>query len=223
MSNYIEILKARAVNLPYLEEDKFRTIHPTPLQPLDIKIDCNQFVKEIEKFEFKRWGNRYLELPRYGLPLVNSNGSMDNTIEPTVGSLSHWNEDFPEMPHMETDFTVATPAMRIPSLSPLREFDGHWTRSNILKWGAGGEFKPHIDTTFPALWFRLWGTTDPSTVELGFLNNGEFDIVKDIEPGRLYLIDTSIIHVARATGLNYQFFLSLNVNVCSKLLNTLLV
>jgi hypothetical protein len=148
---------------------------------------------------------------------------MDNTIEPTVGSLSHWNEDFPEMPHMETDFTVATPAMRIPSLSPLREFDGHWTRSNILKWGAGGEFKPHIDTTFPALWFRLWGTTDPSTVELGFLNNGEFDIVKDIEPGRLYLIDTSIVHIARATRLNYQFFLSLNVNVCSKLLNTLLV
>ena len=224
MSDYIEILKSRAVNLPYLEEDEFKKYHPIPLQPLDIQIDCEQFLKEIEQFEFKRWGNRYLELPRYGLPLVNSNGSMDNTIEPTVGSLAHWNEDFPNSPHMETDFTVLTPAMGIPSLDPLRVFDGHWTRSNILKWEAGGEFKPHIDTTFPALWFRLWGTTDPSTIELGFANNtNNFDIVKNIEAGRLYLIDTSVVHIARATGLNYQFFLSLNINACSKLLSTILV
>ena len=226
MNQAFEILKARALslNLPSMDEYEYKKIHTKPLLPLSLKIDCDQFLEDIIRYDskFRQWGNRYTELPRYGLPLVNENGSLDNPIDPTLGSLSHWNEDYPSNPYMETDFEQPTEAMYMKSLQPLRIFHEHWTRSNILKWYNGAEFKPHIDTTFPALWFRFWATTDPSTIKLGFENNGQIEYEENIEPGRLYLIDTSIIHVAQATGLNYQFFLSVNPSACT-LIKTLLV
>lgn len=214
MNQVIEILKARAIssNLPTIAQDEYQRIHTKPLIPLDIKIDCDLFKQEIEQFTFRQWGNRYTHLPRYGLPLVNGNGRLDDAEDPTIGSLSHWNEDNPTNPHMETDFTVPTNALGVSSLNSLRIFDGYWTRSGILKWNTGAEFKPHIDTTFPALWFRFWATTDPSTIKLGFLKNEQIEFEENIEAGRIYLIDTSIIHVAEATGLNYQLFLSVNPN-----------
>lgn len=219
MNQVFEILKQRAIsqNLPILDEYEYKNIHRSPLMPLDLKIDCELFQEEIKRFDnnFKQWGNRYTDLPRYGLPLVNETGTLDNTVDPTIGSLTHWNEDHPDAPVMETDFTMPTEAMYIKSLQPLRIFNKHWTRSGILKWENGAEFKPHIDTTFPALWFRLWGTTDPSTIKLGFERNGQFEYETGIEAGRIYLIDTSLVHIARATGLNYQFFLSVNISACT--------
>ena len=226
MNQYMEILKNKAISLdlPYISEIEFKELHKKPLIPLDIKIDPLEFNHDMEQYDnkFRQWGNRFVELPRYGLPLVNLDGDLDNKEDPTIGSLDHWNQDHPLNLYMETDFVIPTEAMDVNSLKPLKVFDNYWTRSSILKWYNGAEFKPHIDTVFPALWFRFWATTDPGTIQLGFENNGQMFLEENIEAGRIYLIDTSIIHIAQATGFNYQLFLSVNVNAW-KLIKTHLV
>jgi len=222
----MEALKKRILNqnLFFLQKDEYNDLHKDFLTPLDIYIDCNLFQSEIDKFHdsFQKWGNRYPNLPRFSVPLVNSNGRLDNVQDPSLGSLSHWNEDNPDNPLIENDFSTPTSVMNIKSLQPLKIFETYLTRSNILKWYKDAEFKPHIDTQVPTPYLRLWGTTDPTTIELSYFSGDSFNVVKNIEKGRLYLIDTSIVHIAKATGFNYQFFISVNSEAW-KLIKTHLV
>ena len=60
------------------------------------------------------------------------------------------------------------------------------------------------------MWIRLWATTSPDIV-VRFYNptTGELEQCTDIELGRVYVTDTSIVHDAYATGNNvHQLFLS---------------
>ena len=51
---------------------------------------------------FRQWGDKFTDLPRYALPLVNKNGRLDNNPEPVCWPLDRWNfvnlgyEDTPE-------------------------------------------------------------------------------------------------------------------------------
>ena len=59
------------------------------------------------------------------------------------------------------------------------------------------------------MWIRLWASMDPNLV-VRFNNpiTGELESI-DFEPGRIYIVDTSIVHDAYATANNvYQLFLS---------------
>jgi hypothetical protein len=199
---HTELGKLKSVN-----ETDYRTIHTSPLVPLDIKIDIDLFKKEIENFPFEQWGGKHLHLPRYGLAVVNQDGVIKNH-DPINGSLHEWNSNNKSSAILETDCLVPTAVMDIESMQPLRIFDNHWCRSNILKWHTGAEFKPHIDTVIPSPWIRLWGTT--GDIELNFYNEfGKITDMPKIEQGRIYLIDTSLVHDARcANGTVYQFFLS---------------
>ena len=141
-----------------IDKTEYHQFHPTPLTPLDIKIDCNQFIADIKVYDsyFEQWGTTHTQLPRYGLALVNEHGVLHNN-DPVNGSMMAWNKQHPGVPFLDLDFTTPTPVLSMPSLSPLNVFDSHWCRSNIFKWHAGAEFYPHIDTVVPSLWFRLWG------------------------------------------------------------------
>ena len=67
-----------------------------------------------------------------------------------------------------------------------------------------GHFHEHIDTWHPTQWFRLWGTTRPDGMVIRF-EGVNYD--KEIEPGRLYLIDTVLRHEGLAYIDNvYQLF-----------------
>jgi hypothetical protein len=148
-------------------------------------------------------------LPRYGLALVNQDGQIKKQ-DPINGSLYEWNVRFPDDPIIESDCTTVTEVMKMPSLLPLQILNGHWCRSNILKWYPGAEFKPHVDTVVPSPWIRLWGTSDPTCLEIRY-NNGTDTLVKaqNVEAGRIYIIDTSMVHDAVCTDSRvYQFFLS---------------
>lgn len=195
----------------YIDRDEYQKLHSSFLTPTVIKIDCNQFVKEIEKFseEFEQWGNQHTHLPRYGLALVNQDGIIKKQ-DPINGSLYEWNVRFPNTPIIESDCTFKTKAMSLHTLAPLQALDGYWCRSNILKWYAAANFKPHIDTVIPSPWIRLWGTTDPDSLEIRY-DNGSGMLVKaeGIEAGRIYIIDTSLVHDAICKdNMVYQFFLS---------------
>lgn len=208
----------------YIEEKEYNELHKEFLTPIDIKIDCELFTKEIERFSnsFEQWGTQHSHLPRFGLAVVNQDGNLKNN-DPINGSLYEWNNKNPDDPIIESDCVKPTEVLNMQSLSPLAVFNQHWCRSNILKWHTGAEFKPHIDTVIPSPWLRLWGTTNAERLDLRY-DNGSGTLVKfdNIESGRIYLIDTSIVHDAHSYDDNiYQFFLSVlpsSINILKDLL-----
>lgn len=206
-SGAIEIYK----HAPLVKDEDYQRLHPSFLTPLDIKIDCELFNKEVEAFNehFEQWGSDHQHLQRYGLALINQDGVLKKQ-DPVNGSLAAWNRDNPSQPLLETDCTTATDVMHMESLTPLRVLDGHWCRSNIFKWYKDALFLPHIDTIVPSMWIRLWATTSPDVV-VRYYNKytGELEQLTNIELGRVYIIDTSIVHDANAVGDNvHQLFLS---------------
>lgn len=191
--------------------EDYERLHPQFLTPLDIKINCDLFNKELIRYEeyFEQWGNDHQHLPRYGLALVNQDGKLKNK-DPINGSLMAWNRDNPGQPLIETDCVTPTDVMTMSSLSPLNILNGHWCRSNIFKWDKNAFFFPHIDTIVPSMWIRLWAVTTPGIVVRYYNKNTDtFDVVENIELGRVYIIDTSLVHDANAINDNvHQLFLS---------------
>ncbi len=195
--------------LPSISKEDYYRLHTKPLTPLNIKIDCKQFLNEIKTYDknFKQWGTEFQELPRYGIALVNQDGLLKDN-DPINGSLYEWNKNNRNKPLIETDCRAPTKVFNLESLNPLRIFDQHWCRSNILKWETNAKFMPHVDCILPTPWIRLWGTTDAENTVINFYDKkGPIDI-EPIESGRIYIIDTSLVHDASANGSIYQFFLS---------------
>lgn len=197
----------------YVREQEYRVIHPQALTPLDIKIDCKSFLTEIEKYSnyFAQWGNEHLHLPRYGLALVNQDGVLDKPFDPINGSLYEWNNKNPNDPLLESDCRVPTEVMNMQSLEPMSVFTDHWCRSNIFKWDNSAEFKPHIDAIVPSPWIRLWATPTPENLDVRFFDpaSKQMKSFEGIEAGRIYVIDTSLVHDAICHKDNtYQLFLS---------------
>lgn len=203
----------------WINEKRYKELHTTNFIPLDLKIDCKLFEKEIKDYDwaFRQWGIHHTEFPRYGLPLVNENGSLKNNPEPTCWPLDQW-ADYNNLTYYEDicdlSFTTPTEILNIKSLNPLYNIKKFMVRSNILKWHATGHFKPHVDTHIPSPIIRLWGTNDPENYSFRFQNDdGEYIPQNNIERGRIYLIDTSKMHDAFATSDNvYQFFIALHYN-----------
>ena len=94
------------------------------------------------------------------------------------------------------------------SLRPLRKLYPYLVRSSILKWHYGAGFSRHRDMELPANHMRLWGTT--STKMKLKVDDKE---MSDIEPGRIYLIDTSKFHEGWSKQNHlFQFFLGVNID-----------
>ena len=214
-----DLILNKIANLDKIETEDYKNLHPKFLTPLSIKIDSNQFKKEIDFYSdyFQQWLFTHQDLPRYSIPLVNLNGSYENKEDPSNGSLTEWNRRHPENCLIETDFTSSTEILDLKSLQELRIFDNHWLRSNILKWYYGAEFVPHIDTVVPSYWLRLWGVTNAEGIEIAYYDDKleQWCVEDNIESGRIYIIDTSLIHYAKCNSTSpvYQFFLSLQPSV----------
>lgn len=195
----------------FVADEDYAVLHKDFLTPTTIKINVKQFLNEIDKYSdnFYQWGKRHLNLPRYGLALVNQDGQL-KANDPINGSLHEWNILYPNDPLIETDFLIPTEVLNINSLTPLKIFEGHWCRSNVLKWHRGAHFKPHIDAILPCPWYRLWATTNTENFRIRFDNGrGELVSFENLEAGRLYIIDTSLVHDAESfTDDVYQLFLS---------------
>jgi hypothetical protein len=203
----------------WIDEESYKKLHKSFLTSIDVKINEELFSKEILEYSswFEQWGGEHLHLPRKGLALVNQTGDLIAN-DPVNGSLYEYNFKNPNQPLLEIDFVKETEVMTMLSLEPLNFLKGKWIRSNILHWGAGAHFKPHIDNTVPSPWIRLWGTTT-NDIKLRYAVNDQLVEVNDVEPGRLYVIDTSIVHDAWCySNEGYQFFLCCSVDSYDTLL-----
>jgi len=114
---------------------------------------------------------------------------------------------------LENDFKTPTDILNLQCFDVLKSLRKYMVRSSILYWKKGANFDPHWDVILPTVNLRLWGTSDPSNIQLRYKNNEEMIVCEDVEPGRLYLIETSTIHDATCLQDDgYQFFIALNVN-----------
>ena len=79
----------------FIPEKEYNVLHTKNLVPLNIRIDVDSFLTDIKYYEpfFKQWGDKFTDLSRYGLPLVNKNGRLDNEPEPACWPLDRWNFD----------------------------------------------------------------------------------------------------------------------------------
>ena len=207
-------------------EQQYLEMHTAPLIPLDMSANIPLFLECMREYQhaFRAWGVKHLEHQRYGLPLVNANGQLHNNPEPVCYPLDQWNA------HLADDERVRDHSFQVPTeilshtafdfLEPLKDCI---LRSCILKWMDNSMFYPHTDTKLQGRILRLWGTDRPDMVKLRFDRNGvrsnprdvdntEFDLAPpdcEVEAGRMYLIDTNIVHDAHSYADNsYQFFLS---------------
>ena len=187
---------------------KYKKLYNQPLRKTKLKINVVDFINEIQQFKtcFQKWGNKTDKGQRWGLPLVNETGVIDepdDTIQPLdelyfeTGKLL-----------MDVEITEKTVACMMESLTPLRKLYPYLIRSAILKWNYSAGFSRHRDMELPANHFRLWGTCSEKMVLK--IDDQE---MRDIEAGRIYLIDTSKFHegLSRQNHL-YQFFLGVNLD-----------
>ncbi len=198
---------------------KYYDLHTEFLIPLSIKIDLNLFEEEIKQYhnKFRRWGDNRNHLPRYGISLVNYDGNIDGEYDIACGPLDQYNSAIREKrldvyPHKEleeSDFREKTEVFyNLKSLRPLDIFSKHLIRSSLLLWNKEASFVPHIDTA-PKLNenLRLWGVNKPDQYVFDYVGNKCINV----EPGRLYLCDTTQYHYARALDdMIYTFFIALD-------------
>lgn len=208
-----------------IEKDEYYTFHKDKLTPLDIKIDCASFLHELEQYQsyFYQWGAKHTHLPRQGIALVNQDGIYKDN-DPANYPGDEWNRLYPDKFLLEHDYQQFTPLMHINSLSNLKIFEGHFFRSNILKWGKGAKFYPHFDNKLPAPWLRLWGTTHPENTIIRFWDEEKEAMIPypNIEAGRLYLIDTTLVHDSICTkDITYHFFICL-ANSAKKIIQNII-
>ena len=191
-------------------EEVYNKLHTDFLVPLDLKIDeeaeqqfqlCNE--------AFYVWGDNRRELKtRQGMALVN----LDGKISPndlSIGPLDHHNEKYDkglvDECYLECHFKEHTQMLQ-GVLEPLKQFD--LCRSSILWWQKGDNFVPHTDVVLPTVNLRLWGATNEHA-SLRYGKDQDNLIEVEYEPNRLYLIDTSILHDAKAHEEVYQYFIAL--------------
>jgi len=197
----------RYFNSPCVSEIEYNAIHKDFLTPLNITFspsDIFNYVMTYRQF-FQRWGETDQE--RYGIALVNKDGNLRYN-DPVNMSLQEWNIKNPQNKILEIDCTVKTELLSSICFQPFNIFHDHWCRSNVLIWKKDAHFLPHIDAIKPTPWLRLWGCTGKN-VSLRYEVDNELVEVKGIDPGRLYLIDTTRVHDARnLNDTSMQLFLS---------------
>ena len=201
---------------PKIQKNEYWTIHNQFLRPTNFKINIDIFEKQIKKYDkfFKNWGDNRPQLNkiRLGLPLVNLTGSYSQEPDISIGPLNHFNKEHPDNCLLETEFAKHTSILDLKCFDPLNPLKPYMCRSSILKWLQGANFKPHSDVVIPTVNLRLWGTNNPKNIRLRYKQKKDMVSCKKIEPGRLYLIETSRIHDAKCIREEvYQFFLALNI------------
>jgi hypothetical protein len=209
--------------LPKISVDEYYQLHRDYIVPLDLKIDVSNFNSEINQYKsnFRQWGIEHTEYPRFGISLCNLSGRIDDVLDPACYPLDRWAVKYPSVKFWDHDFKKITPVFELPSLSPLHQFRQHLIRSNILLWHNTGHFKPHSDTDSNLIThIRLWGVNvDDSKYKLKYNDH----IVKNFEPGRLYLIDTIKQHEAFALADDvYTFFIAVNLTALPLIKNLIL-
>lgn len=193
-----------------MSAEEYWEIHTKFLIPTEYLIDVNMLIESNIKQYALPWGTNRPELndTRLGIPLINFDGKLNHN-DISIGPLDHYNKLNPDTPLIETDFEEPTAILDLPCFDGIEPLKEYMIRSSLLYWKKGANFVPHVDAILPAINLRLWGTTQPDNIQLRYESNGEMVVCEDVEPGRLYLIETTTLHDAACVKDEaYQFFIA---------------
>lgn len=202
----------RLTTFSSLQKKEYNILHKKFLTPTRLIFDVKKFNEEILEFEnyFESWGFNKENNLRQGLALVNQTGKLISN-DPINGSLMEYN-DKTNCPLLELDCREKTKVFDLSSLKILNSISDKWYRSNVLRWNKTARFVPHIDTLIPSYWIRLWAIDKPENIIMRYWNKETVEI-QNAEPGRIYVIDTSLVHDAVCIDSScYQLFLSLPID-----------
>jgi len=204
-------------DLPLVSEKDYVALHSSFLQPTTIKLDIPLIKEELGQYKkyFVKMPHLTMDLPRYAIPLTNETGIL-NESDPACVSFHKLNDWDTRRIYLDSAFDVPTPVYYLSGFEPLRVFDNHFARTLFLYWTQGGLFVPHIDTLKRSSILRLWMGTE--NITLRYAVNNEL-VECEFEPGRVYIIDTSIVHDAQCNREDgYQLFMALKPSGYDKLL-----
>jgi len=197
-------------SIPTLTEEEYKQMHTDFLVPTTIKIDASKIQQQIEPYSkyFMQMLHRTLDLPRYSIPLANLDGTLKEYDDANI-SFQKLNQLGNDKVYIDSDYNKPTEVFYLPFAEPLRIFENDLYRSLLLYWKPGGLFVPHIDalSTMPIM-IRLWMGTE--SMRLRYAKNNVL-VDCDFEPGRVYIIDTSIVHDAHCFNEDgYQLIIALH-------------
>ena len=213
-----EAYRIREAERKKLSEKDYWSIHTSRLRPLNLIIDCDLFKHEIKSVDslFEQFGNTHTNLNRKSMPLTELKTPIESIPLPVNWPMDVWAIEHPNQPLFDADFNIPNKEFySMESMRPMDILKDHLSRCCILKWGTGARFYPHLDTLVPSHVIRLWGTNDPDNNHFCFWNEStcQYEREENVEPGRLYLADTSQFHHAYSTAEDvYTFFFALQVS-----------
>lgn len=235
MEKYNGVMKHFSLK-PRIDPKKYESMHQgKKFIPLNFTIDLELFNSEVFRLKnkFESWGIRKTELSRKGIALTETSEKVvhDYKSGPANWPLDVWNWYHPEKPLADVDFnSVSKYSRQFKSLQEiLSTFDGHLGRTNVTWWNSGDYFNTHFDVDLDhPINYRLWLSNYTGNEHKLFMGERSPDrnmtqISNEMEPGRLYLIDTSRYHKGEATVDNvFSLLMTLQpsaTNLLEKLLN----
>lgn len=191
-----------------LDQSEYDALYTSNFVTLpNIKIDCDLFEKEIEPYKplFRQWGEKHTEFNRKGISVVNLTGRLDDDIDPCCWPQDQYNQKFKTSLY-DNMYRVPTELINLKSFDVLNSLKPYMIRSAILWWQPGSHFKPHIDSTIPTPYIRVWGTNKPDKYNFTYLD-GSNHFTKKWDKGQIYLCNTIRQHYAEALDKDvYTFF-----------------
>ena len=179
---------------------------------LDKCVNVDSVSKQFLSFgsHFKPYNPRKQGYNRYGLSITSQEGDFSHT--PDLDSLNEYNKEHGTS-FDESDFKEWTPFFK--NCQELREmmtpFHKYMGRSHILRLNKGGFFPPHRDsiTVVPKHFRLLISFGDPFHHFVFLLDDERMYL----EPGRLYFINTRLVH-SLFSFVDKSDFAVFNIDLC---------
>ena len=178
--------------------------------PLKYKFDSEKFVDWTEQnFQYVQYNPRK-DINRQGLSITSLDGGLSG--RPDLDSIYEYNREHGTN-YTERDFKTTTPVYNDECKKLLGRFENHLFRTHILRLGEGGFFPPHRDLRGDRfhsirLICPLKNITPPSTIFC-------LDDNKPLqwEKGRLYFLDTAVLHYIFNMNVDPSYWLVANVDL----------
>lgn len=183
---------------------------------LESKASCSKIIKELEeKFTWVQYNPRR-KINRYGLSITSLDGGLSG--RPDLDSLYHYFEET-GISLQEPDFNTKTPVYEYFNewLNPIQQYLG---RTHIIKLERGAYFPPHRDNKSSDIEsFRLFLPLNYSSEQNFFLLE---DKKLEFANGKMYFIDTALMHTLFNTNDYPFYFVIANVILSQESVDTVL-
>lgn len=204
--------------LKKLGNKEYKKVVNSFLQPLPIKLNEEKFSNLIDTYKnnFIPWKNlekNEVHYNQFAVPIINKTGILHDDQDISLRYLEDVNTIVTDEIVLENDFLLPTEILSHLFFDDLKQFQPYMLRSFITRWFPGAAVLPRFDMILPTTFFQLWAVDRPTNLIFSYENNFDLIEIKDIEPFKLYLLDTNQIHTKQCINdVVHQISISLSIN-----------